>query len=93
MTFQLGCWVLTLCSRGRCNGKTLIVSKLALWIALQVLSTRFLKNLYRHPMLLLLNFAAAVFMAAVVGAVYWDAGEPLRVTAQLLVHTQSCVVG
>jgi len=42
---------------------------------LKVLSFRFLKNLYRHPMLLFLNFVAASFMAVVVGAVYWNAGK------------------
>ncbi|CAD7697824.1 unnamed protein product [Ostreobium quekettii] len=42
---------------------------------LKVLSSRFLNNLYRHPMLLFLNFAAASLMAVVVGAVYWNAGH------------------
>ena len=41
---------------------------------LRVLCGRLLRNLYRHPMHLYLNFAATLAMAAAMGCVFWHVG-------------------
>lgn len=45
------------------------------WTQIKVLSTRMGRNLYRHPLLLFVNFFSALFISLMLGAVYWDIGK------------------
>lgn len=45
------------------------------WTQIKVLSTRMGRNLYRHPLLLFVNFFSALFISLMLGSVYWDIGK------------------
>eukprot|EP00210_Caulerpa_lentillifera_P005025 g4799.t1 len=42
------------------------------WTQIKVLSTRMGRNLYRHPLLLFVNFLSSLFVSLMLGSVYWD---------------------